>query len=169
MIYLRNKLGFYRIRSRTALRNFWRFDLICFQSLAVTLADKWGFPPRFQYSILNSCSRYFLIGSVGMTAFCRPCLPVTSTSIGCLWFSWFLQHLRFIYQNRPCWEQLLSRPKKKRSRSVLAVNYWLVNVGAMLGPTIAYLCGIALATVCLYGVITKLFSMLIVNLLLYKK
>src|SRR5512140_3341365 len=68
MIYLRNRLGFSESEAGT-LSGIFGGVIYLLPILAGTLADKWGFRRAFSVAFSFLAVGYFLIGSMGMSAF----------------------------------------------------------------------------------------------------
>ncbi len=167
MIYFRNRLGFTEAEAGQ-LSGVFGGLLYLLPILGGTLADKWGFRRAFTIAFTVLALGYFLIGSVGMTAF--------SGLYGDLDHYWLL--LIFLVFTafggsfiKPSVLGTVAATTKEDTKSLgFAVYYWLVNVGAMLGPTIAYFVRDSLGNEFVYMVSAiSCLAMLIVNLILYKE
>jgi proton-dependent oligopeptide transporter, POT family len=133
-IYLRNHLHFNELDAGTISSIFggllWLFPIV-----AGTLADKYGFRRAFSFAFLILMVGYFLIGSTGMEVFSGfyagkslfwMLVPmVILTAIGG----------SFIKPSVLGTVAVTSKPETKSLG--YAFYYWLVNIGAMLGPVIA--------------------------------
>jgi POT family proton-dependent oligopeptide transporter len=167
MIYLRNKLGFTESEAGQ-LSGIFGGLIYLLPILGGTLADKWGFRRAFNIAFSILALGYFLIGSVGMTVF--------AGVYGNFNLYWLLMIFlvftafggSFI---KPSVLGTVAITSKEETKSLgFAVYYWLVNVGAMLGPTIAYFVRDSFGNAFVYLVSSiSCFAMLIVNLLLYKE
>ncbi|RJP73450.1 MAG: MFS transporter [Ignavibacteriales bacterium] len=167
MIYLRNKLGFSEAEAGQ-LSGIFGGLIYLLPILGGTLADKWGFRRAFNVAFSILAIGYFLIGSVGMSAF--------SSVYGDFNLYWLL--LVFLILTafggsfiKPSVLGTVSVASTPETKSLgFAVYYWLVNVGAMLGPTIAYLVRDEFGNEFVYIVSSlSCLAMLIVNLFLYKE
>jgi POT family proton-dependent oligopeptide transporter len=166
MVYMRNKLNFSETEAGQ-LSGVFGGLIYLLPILGGTLADKWGFRKAFTICFTTLALGYFLIGSVGMSAF--------SGVYGNLDHYWLLMIFliftaiggSFIKPSVLGTVAVASKPETKSLG--FAIYYWLVNVGAMIGPTIAYLVrdSIGYEFVYLISAISCL-AMLIVNLMLYK-
>ena len=168
MIYLRNKLGFTEAEAGQ-LSGVFGGLLYLLPILGGTLADKWGFRRAFNIAFSVLALGYFLIGSLGMHAFAgfygnfsrvtRLLLAfLVLTAIGG----------SFI---KPSVLGTVAVTTTEKTKSLgFAIYYWLVNVGALLGPTIAYFVRDKFGNEFVYMVSTaSCVAMLIVNLVLYKE
>lgn len=167
MIYFRNRLGFTESEAGQ-LSGVFGGLLYLLPILGGTFADKWGFRRAFTIAFSVLALGYFLIGSVGMSAF--------STVYGHFDLYWLM--LIFLVFTafggsfiKPSVLGTVAATTNEESKSLgFAVYYWLVNVGAMLGPTIAYFVRDSLGNEFVYIVsAVSCFAMLIVNLVLYKE
>ena len=167
MIYLRNKLGFTESEAGQ-LSGIFGGLIYLLPILGGTLADKWGFRRAFNIAFSILALGYFLIGSVGMTAFAG-----VYSNFNLYWLLMvFLVFTAFGGSFiKPSVLGTVALTSKEETKSLgFAVYYWLVNVGAMLGPTIAYFVRDSFGNAFVYMVSSlSCFSMLIVNLLLYKE
>ena len=86
MIYLRNNLGFTEAEAGQ-LSGIFGGLIYLLPILGGTLADKWGFRRAFNIAFSILALGYFLIGSVGMSAFAGVYggIPLVT---GCCWRSW---------------------------------------------------------------------------------
>ena len=167
MVYLRNKIGFTETEAGQLSGIFG--GLIYFLPiLGGTLADKWGFRRAFNIAFSILALGYFLIGSVGMTAFNR-----FYSNFNLYWL--LMAFLIFTAFGgsfiKPSVLGTVAATAKEETKSLgFAVYYWLVNVGAMLGPTIAYFVRDSFGNAFVYIVSSiSCLAMLIVNLVLYKE
>lgn len=167
MIYLRNQLGFTETEAGQ-LSGVFGGLIYLLPILGGTLADKWGFRRAFNIAFSILALGYFLIGSLGMDAFAGiygnfsryPLLLafLVLTAIGG----------SFI---KPSVLGTVAVTTTEKTKSLgFAIYYWLVNVGALLGPTIAYFVRDTYGNAFVYMVSTaSCVAMLIVNLVLYKE
>ncbi len=166
MVYLRNRLGFTEAEAGQ-LSGVFGGLIFLLPILGGTLADKWGFRKAFNIAFSVLALGYFLIGSVGMSAF--------SGAYGSFDHYWLLMIFlvftafggSFI---KPSVLGTVAAGSTKEKKSLgFAIYYWLVNVGAMIGPTIAYLVRSSYGNEFVYIVSAiSCLAMLIVNLILYK-
>ncbi len=167
MVYLRNNLGFTETEAG-ALSGLFGGLIYLLPILGGTLADKWGFRRAFNIAFTILGIGYFLIGSVGMTAF--------KGIYGDMSLYWLLTIFlvftafggSFI---KPAVLGTVAVTTNEKSKSLgFAIYYWLVNAGAMIGPTIAYFVRDSFGNEFVYLVSSlSCFAMLIVNLVLYKE
>jgi len=110
---------------------------------------------------------YFLIGSVGMTAFAG--IYEGFHSIGYCWRSSSLQPSAGSFIKPSVLGTVAVTSTEKTKSLGFAIYYWLVNAGAMIGPTIAYFVRDSFGNEFVYLVSSiSCFAMLIVNMILYK-
>lgn len=167
MIYMRNRLGFTESEAGQ-LSGIFGGLFYLLPILGGTLADKWGFRKAFNVAFSILALGYFLIGSVGMSAF--------SGVYGNLDHYWLL--ILFLVFTafggsfiKPSVLGTVAAASTLETKSLgYAIYYWLVNIGAMLGPTIAYFVRDNFGNEFVYLVSAlSCFAMLIVNILLYKE
>ncbi len=166
MVYLRNRIGFTEAEAGQ-LSGVFGGLIFLLPILGGTLADKWGFRKAFNVAFTVLALGYFLIGSVGMSAF--------SGIYGGVDHYWLLM-IFLIFTAfggsfiKPSVLGTVAAGSKKETKSLgFAIYYWLVNVGAMIGPTIAYLVRSSFGNEFVYIVsAVSCFAMLVVNLILYK-
>lgn len=167
MIYLRNKLGFTETEAGQ-LSGIFGGLIYLLPILGGTLADTWGFRRAFNIAFSILALGYFLIGSVGMTAFAG-----VYSNFNLYWLLMvFLVFTAFGGSFiKPSVLGTVAVTSKEETKSLgFAVYYWLVNVGAMLGPTIAYFIRDSLGNAFVYMVSSvSCLAMLVVNLVLYKE
>jgi POT family proton-dependent oligopeptide transporter len=166
MVYLRNRLGFTEAEAGQ-LSGIFGGLIYLLPILGGTLADQWGFRRAFNIAFSILGLGYFLIGSLGMEAF--------SGIYGGMDLYWLLMAFlvftafggSFI---KPSVLGTVALTTTEKTKSLgFALYYWLVNAGAMLGPTIAYLVRDSFGNEFVYLVSSaSCFAMLIVNMLLYK-
>lgn len=167
MIYLRNKIGFTETEAGQ-LSGIFGGLIYLLPILGGTLADKWGFRRAFNIAFSILALGYFLIGSVGMTAF-----NGFYSNFNLYWL--LMAFLIFTAFGgsfiKPSVLGTVAATAKEETKSLgFAVYYWLVNVGAMLGPTIAYFVRDSFGNAFVYMVSSiSCLAMLIVNLVLYKE
>jgi dipeptide/tripeptide permease len=167
MVYLRNRLGFTEAEAGQISGIFGGL-IYLLPILGGTLADKWGYRRAFNVAFSILALGYFLIGSVGMDAF--------AGVYGGIPLYWLL--LAFIVLTafggafiKPSVLGTVAVTTTEQTRSLgFAIYYWLVNVGAMIGPTIAYFVRDSYGNEFVYMVSSiSCVAMLIVNLFLYKE
>jgi POT family proton-dependent oligopeptide transporter len=167
MIYLRNNLGFTESEAGQ-LSGVFGGLIYLLPILGGTLADKWGFRRAFNIAFTVLALGYFLIGSLGMHAF--------AGIYGGLSLYWLL--LAFLVLTalggsfiKPSVLGTVAITSNEKTKSIgYAIYYWLVNVGALLGPTIAYFVRDRFGNEFVYMVSTvSCVAMLVVNMLLYKE
>ncbi len=166
MIYMRNKLGFTESEAGQ-LSGMFGGLIYLLPILGGTLADKWGFRRAFSIAFSILGLGYFLIGSVGMSAF--------AGIYGGFSQYWLLMAFlvftafggSFI---KPSVLGTVAVTSKEETKSLgFAIYYWLVNAGAMIGPTIAYFVRDRFGNEFVYIVSSiSCFAMLLVNIFLYK-
>lgn len=167
MVYLRNNLGFTESEAGS-LSGLFGGLIYLLPILGGTLADKWGFRRAFNIAFTILGIGYFLIGSVGMTAF--------KGIYGDMSLYWLLT-IFLIFTAfggsfiKPSVLGTVAVTTNEKSKSLgFAVYYWLVNVGAMIGPTIAYFVRDSFGNEFVYVVSSvSCFAMVVVNLFLYKE
>lgn len=166
MIYLRNKLGFSESEAGS-LSGIFGGLIYLLPILGGTLADKWGFKKAFNVAFSILGLGYFLIGSLGMSIFAPVYADMSQY--------WLL--LTFLILTafggsfiKPSVLGTVAVTSKPETKSLgFAIYYWLVNAGAMIGPTIAYFVRDNFGNEFVYLVSSiSCFAMLIVNLILYK-
>ncbi len=167
MIYLRNKLGFTETEAGQ-LSGVFGGLIYLLPILGGTLADKWGFRRAFNIAFSILALGYFLIGSLGMEAF--------AGVYGDLSLYWLLMAFLVLTAFggsfiKPSVLGTVAVTTNEKTKSIgFAIYYWLVNVGALLGPTIAFLVRDRYGNEYVYLVSTiSCLAMLVVNLLLYKE
>ena len=167
MVYMRNKLGFTEAEAGQ-LSGIFGGLLYLLPILGGTLADKWGYRRAFNIAFTILALGYFLIGSVGMSVF--------SGIYGDTPQYWLLVVFLVLTAFggsfiKPSVLGTVAATTTQESKSLgYAIYYWLVNVGAMIGPTIAYFVRDSFGNEFVYLVSSvSCLAMLIVNLLLYKE
>jgi MFS family permease len=167
MVYLRNNLGFTESQAGT-LSGIFGGLIYLMPILAGTLADKWGYRRAFNLAFTILALGYFAIGSMGMSVF--------SGIYGGAVPYWLL--VTFLVLTafggsfiKPSVLGTVAVTTTEKTKSLgFAVYYWLVNVGAMIGPTIAYLVRDSFGNAYVYMVSSaSCLAMLIVNAFLYKE
>lgn len=166
-IYFRNKLGFTETEAGS-LSGLFGGLIYLLPILGGTLADKFGFRRAFMIAFSMLAIGYFLVGSVGMTVFedIYGGLPLYSVLVVFLVFTAIGGC--FIKPSVLGTIAVTTTPETKSFG--YAIYYWLVNVGAALGPTIAYLVrdNIGIEYVYLVSSLSCL-AMLVVNFFFYKE
>jgi POT family proton-dependent oligopeptide transporter len=167
MIYMRNKLGFSESVAGQ-LSGIFGGLIYLFPILAGTLADKWGFRRAFNVAFSILALGYFLIGSVGMESF--------HGIYGDMSLYWLLMVFLVLTAFggafiKPSVLGTVALATTEKTKSLgFAVYYWLVNVGAIIGPTIAYFVVDRMGNEFVYMVSAlSCLAMLVVNLTLYKE
>lgn len=166
MIYMRNNLGFSEAAAGQ-LSGMFGGLLYLLPILGGTLADKWGFRRAFNVAFTILGLGYFLIGSVGMSAF-------DSLYNGFDQYWLLMAFLIFTAFGgsfiKPSVLGTVAATSTKETKSLgFAIYYWLVNAGAMIGPTLAYFVRDSFGNQFVYVVSSiSCFAMLLVNLFLYK-
>ncbi len=166
-IFLRNHLHFTEIEAGKISSVFG--GLIYFLPIfAGTLADKFGFRKSFSIAFFVLALGYFLIGSTGMEAF--------SGMYAGLPLFWVLVVIvvltaaggSFIKPSVLGTVAVTSKPETKSLG--YAIYYWLVNIGAALGPVIAYFVRDRIGIQYVYVVSAVSCALMFgVNLLFYKE
>jgi dipeptide/tripeptide permease len=167
MVYLRDVLGY----SETEAGGFssvfggimWLFPIV-----AGTLADKWGFRRAFSIAFTMLAIGYFLIGSLGMQAFAGLYGTEQQPVLLMLFLVFTAMGGSFI---KPSVLGTVAVTSTEEGRSLgFAIYYWLVNAGAMLGPTIAYFVRDSFGYEFVYLISAiSCAAMVFVNLALYKE
>jgi dipeptide/tripeptide permease len=167
MVYMRNDLGFSETEAGQ-LSGMFGGLIYLLPILGGTLADKWGFRRAFNVAFSILALGYFLIGSVGMGVFggAYEGFPRYWLLMAFLLLTAFGGS--FI---KPSVLGTVAVTSTEKTKSLgFAVYYWLVNVGALLGPTIAYFVRDSFGNALVYVVSSaSCLAMLIVNVLLYKE
>ena len=167
MIYMRNKLGFTEAEAGQ-LSGMFGGLIYLLPILGGTLADKWGFRRAFNIAFSVLALGYFLIGSMGMSAFSGIYAGVSQYWLMMAFLILTAFGGSFIKPSVLGTVAVTSKPETKSLG--FAIYYWLVNVGAMIGPTIAYFVRDSFGNEFVYMVSSlSCFAMIIVNLMLYKE
>ena len=167
VIYLTQKLGY----SETEAGGFsgvfggimWLFPIV-----AGTLADKWGYRRAFFIAFSILAIGYFLIGSLGISAFAQFYGAEQHPYILLLFLIFTAMGGAFI---KPSVLGTVAVTSTTEGRSLgFAIYYWLVNAGALIGPTIAYFVRdrIGIEFVYLLSAISCA-AMVVVNYFLYRE
>jgi POT family proton-dependent oligopeptide transporter len=135
MVYLRDVLGYSESEAGGFSSIFggvmWLFPIV-----AGTLADKWGFRRSFMIAFTMLALGYFLIGSLGMQAFAGFYGSEKHSVLLLLFLLFTAVGGSFI---KPSVLGTVAVTSTEEGRSLgFAIYYWLVNAGAMIGPTIAF-------------------------------
>jgi dipeptide/tripeptide permease len=167
MIYMRNDLGFSETQAGQ-LSGVFGGLIYLLPILGGTLADKWGFRRAFNVAFSILALGYFLIGSVGMSIFSGVYSGVDQYWLLMVFLILTAFGGSFI---KPAVLGTVAITSTKEARSLgFAIYYWLVNAGAMLGPTIAYFTRDSFGNKAVYVVSSvACLAMLIVNIILYKE
>lgn len=166
MIYMRNNLGFSESEAGQ-LSGIFGGLIYLLPILGGTLADKWGFRRAFSIAFSILGLGYFLIGSVGMSAFAGIYGDFSQYWLLMAFLVFTAFGGSFI---KPSVLGTVAITSKEETKSLgFAIYYWLVNAGAMIGPTIAYFVRDRFGNEFVYIVSSiSCFAMLAVNLILYK-
>jgi len=166
VIYLRNNLG-YSESEAGALSGVFGGMIYLLPVLAGTLADKWGFRRAFTIAFSTLAFGYFAIGSIGMGAFAWVYGGHASYSLLLAFLVITAFGGSFI---KPSVLGTVAVTTTESTKSLgFAIYYWLVNVGAILGPTIAtFVCNFGNQYVYLVSALSCL-AMVVVNLTLYRE
>jgi len=167
MVYLRNNLGFSESQAGT-LSGIFGGLIYLMPILAGTLADKWGYRRAFNLAFTILALGYFAIGSMGMSIFAG----IYGGAVPYWLLVTFLVLTAFGGSFiKPSVLGTVAVTTTEKTKSLgFAVYYWLVNVGAMIGPTIAYLVRDSFGNAYVYMVSSaSCVAMLVVNALLYKE
>jgi proton-dependent oligopeptide transporter, POT family len=166
MVYMRNQLGFSEAEAGS-LSGIFGGLIYLLPILGGTLADKWGFRKAFTVCFSVLAIGYFLIGSVGMPAFSGIYANLDHYWLIMLFLIFTAMGGCFI---KPSVLGTVALGSKAETKSLgFAIYYWLVNIGAMIGPTIAYLVRDSIGYEYVYMVSAiACLAMLVVNLTLYK-
>jgi len=167
VVYLRNTLHFNE-QEAGQLSGLFGGLIYLLPILGGTLADKFGYRKAFAAAFGILAIGYFLIGSVGMEMF-KPIytgLPTYWVLVIFLIFTAFGGS--FI---KPSVLGTIAVTSTKENRSLgYAIYYWLVNIGAAIGPTIAFFVRDSIGYQYVYVVSAiSCASMFIVNLIFYKE
>jgi MFS family permease len=167
MIYLRNRLGFTEAEAGT-LSGIFGGLIYLLPILAGTLADKWGFRRAFNIAFSILALGYFLIGSLGMTAFAGVYGGEAPYWLLVVFLVLTAFGGSFI---KPSVLGTVAVTTTEKTKSLgFAVYYWLVNAGAMIGPTIAYFVRDSFGNEFVYLVSSlSCLAMLMVNIFLYRE
>ncbi len=167
MIYLRNGLGFSESEAGQ-LSGLFGGLIYLLPILAGTLADKWGFKKAFNVAFSILAIGYFLIGSMGMSIFSGIYGTEPNYWLLLLFLVFTAFGGSFI---KPSVLGTVAVASNKETKSLgFAIYYWLVNAGAMIGPTIAYFVRDQFGNEFVYLVsAVSCLAMLIVNFFLYKE
>ena len=166
MVYMRNKLGFSEAEAGSLSGIFGGLKYLL-PILGGTLADKWGFRKAFTVCFSVLAVGYFLIGSVGIPAFSGIYANMDHYWLIMLFLVFTALGGCFIKPSVLGTVALGSKPETKSLG--FAIYYWLVNVGAMIGPTIAYFIRDSIGYEYVYMVSAiSCLAMLFVNLALYR-
>jgi len=166
-VFLRDHLGLNELQSGQLSSVFG--GLIYFLPIfAGTLADKFGFRRAFSFAFLVLAIGYFLIGSTGMDPFrsMYDGLPLYGVLVAILVFTAIGGS--FIKPSVLGTVAITSSPDVKSLG--YAIYYWLVNMGAALGPLIAFFVRDAIGIQYVYLVSSfSCLLMLLVNLAFYRE
>ncbi len=167
MIYLRNNLGFSESEAGQ-LSGIFGGLIYLLPIVGGSLADKWGFKNAFSIAFSILGLGYFLIGSVGMSLF-ADLYGATDKYILLMLFLIFTAFGGSFIKPSVLGTVAVGSTKEVKSLG-FAIYYWLVNAGAMIGPTIAYFVRDSYGNQFVYVVSSlSCFLMLLINLLFYKE
>lgn len=167
VVYLRNTLNFNE-QEAGQLSGLFGGLIYLLPILGGTLADKFGYRKAFAAAFGILAIGYFLIGSVGMDLF-KPIysgIPTYWLLVVFLIFTAFGGS--FI---KPSVLGTIAATSTKENKSLgYAIYYWLVNIGAAIGPTIAFFVRDSIGYQYVYIVSAiSCAAMFIVNLIFYKE
>ena len=167
VIYVRNKLGFTEAQAGQ-LSGIFGGLIYLLPILAGTLADKWGFHRAFNVAFSILALGYFLIGSLGMDIFRGIYGDEHSYWLLTVFLILTAFGGSFI---KPSVLGTVAATSSEKTKSLgFAIYYWIVNIGAMLGPTIAYVVRDRFGNEFVFVVSSlSCLAMLIVNIFLYKE
>ncbi len=166
-LYLRDKLGFTETEAGQ-LSGMFGGMIYLLPIIGGTLADKWGFKHAFSVAFTILALGYFLVGSVGMTAFQDLYGDASQYWLLMLFLFFTAVGGSFIKPSVLGTVAVTSKPETKSLG--YAIYYWLVNIGAAIGPTIAYFVRDSVGMEFVYVVSSvSCLAMLVVNILLYKE
>lgn len=166
-VYMRDKLGFTESQAGQ-LSGLFGGLIFLLPILGGTLTDKWGYRRAFSIAFSILALGYFLVGSVGMTAFAGVYGGLSHYWLVTAFLVFTAFGGSFI---KPAVLGTIAATAKEETKSLgFAVYYWLVNAGGMIGPTIAYFVRdrIGIEFVYLVSSVSCL-AMLVVNMMLYKE
>jgi POT family proton-dependent oligopeptide transporter len=166
-VFLRNKLGFSE-QEAGRLSGIFGGLIYLLPIVGGALADKFGFRKAFSFAFTVLAVGYFLIGSTGMQMFAGlyEGMPLFAVLIVYLVFTAIGGS--FIKPSVLGTVALTTTPETKSFG--YAIYYWLVNIGAAIGPTIAYLVRDRIGIEYVYLVSAlSCTAMLVVNFIFYKE
>ncbi|NPV10335.1 MAG: MFS transporter [Ignavibacteria bacterium] len=135
-VFLRDHMKFDEVTAGTLSSTFG--GLIYFLPIfAGALADKFGFRKSFSIAFSVLAIGYFLIGSTGMTAF-----NSIYSDVDKFWLLMLILIFTAIGGSfiKPSVLGTIALTSSEETKSLgYAIYYWLVNIGAALGPAIAFL------------------------------
>ncbi|OGU77684.1 MAG: MFS transporter permease [Stygiobacter sp. RIFOXYC12_FULL_38_8] len=167
MIYLRNNLHFTETEAGQ-LSGIFGGLIYLLPILGGTLADKWGFKKAFNVAFTILGIGYFLIGSMGLSVFSSFYSSTPNYWLLMLFLIFTAFGGSFIKPSVLGTVAVASKDSDSKSLG-FAIYYWLVNAGAMIGPTIAYLVRDSFGNEFVYMVSAiSCFAMLVVNMIFYK-
>jgi dipeptide/tripeptide permease len=135
-VYLRNHLKFSEIQTGQLSSIFG--GLIYFLPIfAGALADKFGFKKAFSFAFFVLAIGYFLIGSTGISPFSGWYSNVNLFPVLSVILIFTAMGGSFIKPSVLGTVALTTTPESKSLG--YAIYYWLVNIGAAIGPFLAYL------------------------------
>ncbi|MCX6149845.1 MAG: MFS transporter [Ignavibacteriales bacterium] len=135
-LYLRDHLKFSEIEAGQLLSLFGGL-IYLLPIFAGALADKFGFRKAFSFAFLVLAIGYFLIGSTGMTLFSG-----FYSNFSLYWTLFVIMILTAFGGSfiKPSVLGTVALTSRSETKSLgYAVYYWLVNIGAAIGPLLALL------------------------------
>ena len=166
-VFLRNHLGFSEIEAGQ-LSSIFGGLIYLLPIIGGTLADAFGFRKAFSVAFSILTVGYFLIGAPGMAVF-----EGTLEDFPLYWLMVVFLVLTAIGGSfiKPSVLGTVAVTSKPETKSLgYAFYYWIVNIGAALGPLVAYYVRDSIGIEYVYGVSAASCAlMLLVNLLFYKE
>jgi dipeptide/tripeptide permease len=167
MIYMRNQLGFTETQAGQ-LSGIFGGLIYLLPIIGGTLADKWGFRRAFSVAFSILAVGYFLIGSLGMKAFAGVYGNLSHYWLAVVFIVFTAFGGSFIKPAVLGTVAVTATTEDSKSLGY-AVYYWLVNVGAIIGPTLAYFVRDRFGNAFVYLVSAiSCLAMVVVNLIFYK-
>jgi len=166
-VFLRNKLGFTE-QEAGQLSGIFGGLIYLLPIVGGALADKYGFRKAFAFAFTILAIGYALIGSTGMQMFAGLYEGMPLFTVLVVYLVFTAIGGSFI---KPSVLGTVAVTTTAETKSFgYAIYYWLVNIGAAIGPTIAYLVRDRIGIEFVYVVsAASCVGMLVVNLLFYKE
>jgi POT family proton-dependent oligopeptide transporter len=166
-VFLRNKLGFTE-QEAGQLSGIFGGLIYLLPIVGGALADKFGFRKAFAFAFTILAIGYALIGSTGMQMFAGLYEGMPLFTVLVVYLVFTAIGGSFI---KPSVLGTVAVTTTAETKSFgYAIYYWLVNIGAAIGPTIAYLVRDRIGIEFVYVVsAASCVGMLVVNLLFYKE